>query len=428
MLHSWCVPDSWNAPNVVGGHGAYLHLESGEHILDMSSLAECSNLGHQHPKLITAIKSQADALCFVTNQWGAKVRGELAQQLLEISGFEGGRVFFTLAGADANEHAIKIARLASGNPKGQIIAKQRSYHGASYFGMALSGDSRTQAFVDAHALGIHHVPAPYVYRCPFNTKNAEECGAAAAKAIHQKIQEIGAQHVAAVLMEPNAGTNGVVPPDNYWPELRRICNETNVRLIADEVMSGFGRCGQWFAWQNHGKQNAPDIITCAKGLTAAALPLGAVIVSKAVYEKIKDKAFNAGLTYCGHPMSCAVGLAAVQAYRDENLIERSQQLGQQLLLQLQHLQTKHEVIGDVRGGHGLFAVIELVSNRESRQELAPWPEMHTQLKALIDAALGLGVSFAARGNLIIIAPPLIIEEQEMAHAISILDHLLSKYF
>ena len=428
VLHSWCVPEAWQGPNVIGGLGAYLHLENGQHVLDMSSLAECSNLGHQHPKLIQAIKNQAESLCFVTNQWGATIRRELAERLLEISGFTGGRVFFTLGGTDANEHAIKIARLASGNLNGFVIAKQRSYHGASYFGMALSGDSRTQQFVDAKALRIYHVPAPYAYRCPYNSINAVQCADYAANAINEKIIELGEQQVSAVLMEPNAGTNGIVPPENYWPAIRKITKQQNVTLIADEVMSGFGRCGEWFAWQKHGFENAPDIITCAKGLTGAALPLGAVIISADVYTKIKDQLFSAGLTYCGHPMSCAVGLAAVNAYQEEDLIKRSRDLGQKMFQQLKQMQAQHAVVGDVRGGDGLFAVLELVADSESKEPIAPWPEKHPQLNALVADALQQGVSFATRGNLIILAPPLVIEEHDLTLALSLLDDLLAKYF
>ncbi len=428
VLHSWCVPEAWQGPTVIGGHGAYLHLENGQHVLDMSSLAECSNLGHQHPKLIEAIKDQADSLCFVTNQWGAKIRRQLAERLLTVSGFTGGRVFFTLGGTDANEHAIKIARLASGNSNGKIIAKQRSYHGASYFAMALSGDSRTQQYVDAKALGIYHVPAPYAYRCPYNSINEVQCAEFAANAIKDKIVELGERQVSAVLMEPNAGTNGIVPPENYWPAIRRITREHGVTLIADEVMSGFGRCGEWFAWQKHGFENAPDIITCAKGLTGAALPLGAVIISAEVYAKIKDQLFNAGLTYCGHPMSCAVGLAAVDAYRDEGLIERSHVLGQQMFQQLKQMQAQHAVVGDVRGGDGLFAVLELVSDPESKAPIAPWPDKHPKLNALVADAMQQGVSFATRGNLLILAPPLVIEEHDLTLALSLLDDLLTKYF
>jgi taurine--2-oxoglutarate transaminase len=219
-----------------------------------------------------------------------------------------------------------------------------------------------------------------------------------------------------------------VAPENYWPELHRIARAQGVYLIADEVMSGFGRCGQWFAWQNYGLEHAPDIITCAKGLTGAALPLGAVIISEFVYDKIKHDMLFAGLTYCGHPMPCAVALAAIHTYRDEHLIERSQRLGKKLYADLQQLQQKHAVIGDVRGGDGLFAVLELVSERETKKALAVWPHMHPNLSALVREAMAVGVSFAARGNLLILAPPLLIDEQDLERALLLVDQLLTKYF
>jgi taurine--2-oxoglutarate transaminase len=422
VLHSWCVPEQWDAPTVVGGQGAWLHLADGRRILDLSSLSECSLLGHQHPKLVQAIRDQAEALCFVTNQWGARVRAELAEELLEVSGLQGGRVFFTLAGADANENAVKIARLASGLPRGALIARDRSYHGATYLGMALSGDTRTQAFVDAATLGVHHVPPPDGYRGGFAS------GQAAAQAVADRIDTLGAGQTAAVIMEPNAGTNGIVPPADWWPALRRVTRERGVWLIADEVMSGFGRCGHWFAWQKQGLEQAPDLITCAKGLTGAAAPLGAVIVSAAVYERIRSRPLMAGLTYCGHPLGCAAGLAAVRAYRDEGLIERSRRLGAWLFERLRRLQQRHAVIGDVRGGDGLFAIVDLVADRSTRAPLAPWPQTPPALAALLRDALAAGLSFASRGHLLILAPPLVIGEDELAMAIDRLDELFARHF
>ena len=287
VLHSWCVQSQWDAPTVVGGAGARLLLADGRSILDMSSLSECSNLGHQHPHLVAAIRAQAERLCFVTNAWGSEPRAALAERLLEVSGFAGGRVFFTLGGADANENAVKIARQASGQPRGIVIARERSYHGATYLAMALSGDTRTRTQVDPDALGVSHVEPPYAYRCPFGSANAEECGERAAAAVAERIERLGAGSVAAVLMEPNAGTNGVVAPDSYWPALRRHTAGRGVLLIADEVMSGFGRCGEWFAWQRHGAAARPDMMTLAKGLTGAAAPLGAVVLSREVAARLE---------------------------------------------------------------------------------------------------------------------------------------------
>jgi len=429
VLHSWCVQAEWDAPTVVGGEGARFFLADGRSILDMSSQAECCNLGHQHPRVVAAIREQAERLCFIANAWGAEPRAELARRLLQLSGFEGGKVFFTLGGADANEHAVKFARQATGKPNGVIITRDRSYHGASYMGMALSGDSRTNWQVDAEAMGVRHVPPPYAYRDAVEGESDYEFGLRAAAMSGESIDALGgAGRVAAVLMEPDAGTNGVVAPDNYWPALRRHTVDRGVLLIADEVMSGFGRCGEWFAWQRYGEAGRPDLMTLAKGLTGAAVPLGAVVLSSAVAAALEHKMLYTGLTYCGHPLACAAGVAALAAYEDEGLIERSRAMGPDLLAELERLKERHPVIGDVRGGRGLFAVVELVADHASRTPLAPWPQQPPQLKALVEAALAEGVSLATRGNLIIIAPPLVISEAELADALALLDRLFAQFF
>jgi taurine--2-oxoglutarate transaminase len=426
VLHSWCVQAEWQAPTIVGGSGARFRDDTGREYIDMSSLAECSNLGHQHPAVVAAIREQAERLCFVTSAWGAQPRADLAEALLEKSGFENGRVFFTLAGADANENAVKFARQARGRPQGYVITRERSYHGASYACMALSGDTRTQHQIDPKRFGVTHVAPPYAYRCPFGSDNDEECGRRAVAAVVQRIDQQGVDSIAAVMMEPNAGTNGVVAPDNYWPGLREITRTRGIYLIADEIMSGFGRCGEWFAWQRYGDIGKPDLMTLAKGLTGAHLPLGAVLVSAAVAEKLQHEMLYTGLTYCGHPLSCAAGLAAVRAYENEDLMARSRSLGLQMFEQLKALQSRHPVIGDVRGGHGLFAVLELVSDRHSRMPLAPWPQTPPVLKALVRQAQAEGVSFATRGNLIILAPPLVIGERDLSDALALLDRLLGE--
>jgi taurine--2-oxoglutarate transaminase len=426
VLHSWCIQSEWNAPTIVGGAGARLYTADGRTILDMSSLAECSGLGHQHPRVVEAIRAQAQRLCFVTNAWGAEPRATLAALLLEHSGFTRGRVFFTLGGADANEHAVKFARAAANKPRGWVITRERSYHGASYAAMAFSGDTRTASQVDAQAFRVTHVPPPYAYRCPFGTRSADDCAATAVRRVAEVIGQHGASEVAAVMMEPNAGTNGIVAPDSFWPALRAATRAAGVYLIADEVMSAFGRCGEWFAWQRYGAEARPDLMTLAKGLTGAHLPLGAVVVAEEVARALEPQMLMTGLTYCGHPLACAAGVAALESYRDERLIERSRRLGAEMLGELQRLATRHAVIGDVRGGHGLFAVLELVRDRASRTPLAPWPVMHAALRRLLDSALDLGVSFAARGNLLLLAPPLVIGERELAEALGLLDRLLGE--
>jgi len=425
VLHSWCVQADWNAPTIVGGEGARFWDEAGHTYLDMSSLAECMNLGHQHPRLIRAIQEQAQELCFVNSSWGAASRAALAARLLQISGFEGGRVFFTLGGADANENAVKFARQASGRPQGKVVARDRSYHGASYATMAWSGDSRKDDANDA-AFGVLRVPAPYAYRCPYGSPSDADCADRNVAHIGAVIGEAGADNVAAVLMEPNAGTNGIVAPENFWPGLRKQTRQQGVYLIADEVMSGFGRCGEWFAWQAHGEAGRPDLMTLAKGLTGAHIPLGAVVLARHVAAKLEHSMLNTGLTYCGHPLACAAGVAAIAAYENENLIQRSRVLGARMLHRLRAMQQRHAVIGDVRGANGLFAIVELVQDRASRAPLAAWPAVHPSMNRFVAGARARGVSFAVRGNLIILAPPLVIEEDEIERAFDIMDELLGE--
>jgi taurine--2-oxoglutarate transaminase len=292
--------------------------------------------------------------------------------------------------------------------------------------MALSGDSRTEHQIDPRAFRVVHVPPPYAYRCPFGSASEQECGERSATRIGQAIDERGAGSVAAVLMEPNAGTNGIVAPGSFWPRLREETRRRGVTLIADEVMSAFGRCGEWFAWQRYGEAGRPDLMSLAKGLTGAHLPLGAVVLSRDVADRLEHEMLYTGLTYCGHPLSCAAGLAAVQAYADEGLIERSRALGARMFAELQVMQDRAPVIGDVRGGHGLFAVVELVKDRTTREPVSPWPRVHPSLKAFVDRAREDGVSFAVRGNLILLAPPLVIEEKDLMDALSLMERLLTQ--
>ena len=428
VLHSWTVQSTWDAPTVVSGEGAYFHTSDGRTLLDFSSQSECCNLGHQHPRVVAAIKAQADRLCYIANAWGAEPRAELAELLLEKSGFEHGRVFFTLGGADANEHAVKFARQATHRPHGVVIARDRSYHGASYAAMALSGDTRTHSQVDPAMHHVVHAPPPYAYRCPFGTTDADECGRRAATHIGELIERSGAQNVAAVLMESDAGTNGIVAPESFWPALRATTQQCGTLLIADEVMSGFGRCGEWFAWQRYGEAGRPDLMTLAKGLTGAHAPLGAVVLSAPVAASLEHEMLYTGLTYCGHPLSCAAGVAAIHAYANEGLIERSRQLGAGMLVALRAMQARHAVIGDVRGGHGLFAVVELVADWHTREPLAPWPAMPAGLAALVRDGLASGVAFAARGNLLLLAPPLVIKAHDLTDALALLDRLFTVHF
>lgn len=429
VLHTWTAQSQWNAPTVTGGSGAWFWDAQGRRYLDLSAMAECSHLGHQHPAVVEAIQRQAKEIMFVTSGWGNRTRALLAKKVVEHAQMQGARVFFTLGGAEANENAIKMARWATGRHK--VITRHRSYHGATAATMELSGDSRGWNYPPGPPGTVHALP-PYCYRCPFGLAYPD-CGIRCAGHIAELIEWEGPQTVAAVLAEPAAGTNGITAPPEYWPRLREICDRYGVLLIADEVMSGFGRTGAWFAWQTPPPAPrlssttdeggcAPDMMTLAKGLTAAYMPLGAVVASKKVADYFDDHVLETGLTYSGHPMSCAAGLAALETYEREGLIERSKELGDWMHGQLREMAEGHPSIGDIRG-QGLFAQIELVKPG-GREPLARWPQTPPVLRRLVTEGRKRELSLAVRGNLVILCPPLVIEQSDLAMGLRVLDELL----
>ncbi|MCS7060196.1 MAG: aminotransferase class III-fold pyridoxal phosphate-dependent enzyme [Anaerolineae bacterium] len=423
VLHTWTKQSEWSAPTIIGGDGAWFWDEHGRRYLDLSSQAECCNLGHQHPAVVRAIQAQAGRLCYISNAWGAQPRAELAQRIVRLANSVCpaqspiyGRVFFTCDGAEATEHAIKIARWVTGRRK--IVARYRSYHGATHGALSLSGDARGRQVSDGLRDVVRVLP-PYCYRCPFGLRYPT-CTLRCADHVADVIAYEGPQTIAAVIAEPAAGTNGIAAPPEYWPRLRQICDQHNILLIADEVMSGFGRCGAWFAWQAQGLTEAghpacPDLFLMAKGLTGAHIPLGAICVSERVAAYFDAHTLETGLTYSGHPLACAAGVAALRAYEEEGLIERAAQLGAWMFERLHAIQRHHACIGDVRG-MGLFACIEMSEN--TFPEPLPW------LKRLARTALQHGVSVAVRSNLLFICPPLVIEQPDLDWGLSVIDKLL----
>ncbi len=421
VLHTWTAQSQWNAPTVTGGSGAWFWDVQGHRYLDLSAMAECSHLGHQHPAVIEAIKRQADEMMFVTSGWGNRARALLAKKIVEHAQMPGGKVFFALGGAEANENAVKMARWVKGRQK--VITRRRSYHGATAGAMELSGDNRGWNYSPGPPGVIHALP-PYCYRCPFGL-TYPSCNIHCGDHIAELIEWEGPQTVAAVLVEPAAGTNGITAPPEYWSHLREICDRYDVLLIADEVMSGFGRTGEWFAWQGSSSQfkaGAPDMMTLAKGLTAAYMPLSAVVVNKKVADYFEDHMLETGLTYSGHPMSCAAGLAAVETYEREGLIGRSKELGAWMHGQLREMAQDHPSIGDIRG-QGLFAQIEFVKTG-SKEPLAKWPQTPPVLRQLVAEGRKREMSLAVRGNMLILCPPLVIEKDDFAMGLEVLDELL----
>ncbi|MGQ9585925.1 MAG: aminotransferase class III-fold pyridoxal phosphate-dependent enzyme [Anaerolineae bacterium] len=419
VLHSWSVQGQYQAPTIVGGEGSTFWDLDGHRYLDFSSQAMCNNLGHQHPKVVEAIKRQAEQLCFIQCAWGSLPRARLAQKLTEVAPPNLTKTFFTNGGAEANENAIKIARYYTGKEK--IITRYRSYHGATAGALSASGDPRRWA-AEPGIPGIVRALDVYCYRCSFGLEYPS-CGLRCAEHIAELIRFEGASRVAAVLVEPIVGSNGIlVPPEGYMQRLRQICTDNNVLLICDEVMTGFGRTGKWFACQHWDVQ--PDMMVLAKGLTGAMIPLGGVMVSEAIADYFEDKPLVAGLTYLGHTLACAAGVAAVEAYQQEGLIERSRVLGERMMVRLSQMQKHHPSIGEVRG-KGLFAAVELVRDRKTREPLAPFNGSSPAIGRIVSEARTRGVSFAARWNFFILAPPLVITDAELERGLDLLDELLA---
>jgi taurine--2-oxoglutarate transaminase len=340
----------------------------------------------------------------------------------EITPGELKKTFFTLGGADAVENAIKIARLYTGRSK--VISRYRSYHGATYGAISAGGDPRRLP-VEPGIPGIVRVFDPHCYRCVFGQEPAT-CARECISHIEQVIDFEGPESIAAIIMEGVTGTSGIfVPPDDYWPRVREICDRNGILLIADEVMSGFGRTGEWFA-VNHWDV-VPDMITMAKGITSGYLPLGAVTVSERIAGFFEDHTFWAGLTYSGHPMCCAAGIATIQVYKEDNLLENTRQMERVMAEGLNDLKARHPAVGDVRG-IGLFWVIELVKDRDTREHLIPWNAKGPELGPLPAIAGHLrehGLYTFCKWNWIFVVPPLCITADQIAEGLAVIDGALA---
>ncbi len=407
---------SWSAQNavdpipVVGGEGITFWDADGRRYLDFSSQLMNLNIGYQHPKVVGAIQEQAAKLCAVHPSAATEPKARLAQRIAQLAPGDLNKVFFTLGGAEANENAIKFARLTSGRHK--ILARYVSYHGATYGAITLSGDYRRPP-VEPGIPGVVHCFDPYCYRCVFGY-TPETCHRECITHIEQMIQYEGPETVAALIMEGVTGSNGIlVPPDDYWPRLREITRKYGVLLISDEVMSGFGRTGKWFAVDHWGV--VPDLMTIAKGVTSGYLPLGGVVVSEAIARHFDERVLYLGLTYYGHPMSCAAGLATLEVYEQDDLIENSRRLGEVLLEELRAIQSRLPVVGDVRG-IGLFSVLELVSDRTTRAPLDAATMGKIKTRLLQD-----GLSTFVNKNMVFACPPLCITRDQLLHGLKIIE-------
>jgi taurine--2-oxoglutarate transaminase len=411
---SWSVQGAVNPIPVTKAEGIYFWDADGKRYLDFSSMLMNVNIGHQHPKVVKAIRDQAAQLCFVHPGMATEPRGELGELIAKVTPGNLKKTFFCLGGAEANENAIKIARFYTG--KNKILSRYRSYHGATHGAIALTGDYRRLPVEPAMPGAVHFLD-PYCYRCPFGWTR-ETCHRECIQHVEEVIQYEGPDHIAAIIMEGVTGSNGlIVPPDDYWPRIREICDKYGILLISDEVMSGWGRTGKWFAVDNWGV--VPDIITTAKGLTAGYVPLGAVIVSEEIGKFFDDKYLYAGLTYSGHALACAAGVATVKVYEEDHLIENAVKVGKHLGNCLEDFKGKHPSVGDVRY-IGLFSAIEVVKNRGTKEKM-PVETMNEIGKYL--KANGL-FTFIFH-NLVFVVPPLCITKEQLDEGLGIIDRSLA---
>ncbi len=407
---------------VAGGEGRYFWDYDGKRYLDFASQLVNLSLGHQHPKVVAAIKEQAEKLCTIGPPMATEARSTLARMLAEVTPGDLSMSFFTNGGAEANENAIKLARWYTGRQK--IIARYRSYHGATAGAITLTGDPRRWP-AEPGIPGVVRMLDPYTYRCPAG--HPDPCPVCSgAPHLEEILQYEGAHTVAAVILETVVGTNGIiVPPDGYLQSIRETCDRHGILLICDEVMAGFGRTGKWFACENW--DVVPDILTVAKGINSGYVPLGAMVISKKLADWVRDVPFAGGLTYSGHPLACASGVASIEAYREEGIVENAAAQGDYLATELRALQDRHPSIGDVRG-LGLFWGLELVKDRETREPLVPFNaggEAAAPVGRMVKAALERGLYLFVHWNVVIIAPPLNITREELDEGLGILDEVLA---
>jgi taurine--2-oxoglutarate transaminase len=426
LFPTWSYLPKQAPLRVVAAKGVRFTTEDGRERLDFSSCFVSHNIGHQDPRVIEAITRQLNQLASFAPTFSTEPRALLAKLLEEITPGDLTRSFISLGGTEANEAAIKIALQYTGRRK--IISRYRTYHGDTAAAMGVSvGDFRNWP-QESGAGDVTRVPQPYCYRCMFGQKYPD-CGMRCVKYIDEVVElEGGGDKFAAIIAEPVTGANGIiVPPKEYFPLLREVCDKWGILLIADEVMSGFGRTGKMFAMEHWGV--VPDILSMSKGITSGYVPLGATIVRKHIGDFFKDHFFSHGATYAGHALGCAAALAVIPIYATDGLIENSRVLGEYLLEKARELQDKHPSIGDVRG-LGLFVGLELVKNRETREpmlgvdaKIRREPNAKTALAQRL-AELGMMAVTANPSNVVALAPPLIVTRDEIDEGIAIMDKAL----
>lgn len=425
VLYTWTVQSAAKPVSIAGGEGAWFVDRAGERWLDFESQVFNCNAGHGERRIIDAIARQAAELACAHPAAVFEAKAALGERLAEVTPPGLDRFFLCLSGAEANENALKIARLVTGRSK--VVARRRSYHGATMGALSLTGDPRRWP-VEPGLWGVLRAEDPYCYRCPFGLEPAT-CGVRCAEHLEHVIEMEGPDRIAAVFLEGVTGANGgFVPPPDYWPRVREICTKHDILLVADEVFTGFGRTGRWFAVDHWGV--VPDMITMAKGLTGGYAPLGAVALSERVARHFDDETLWCGLTGYGHPIACAAAEAAIRVYRDDDLVGNAARLGDRLARGLAALAAKHEVIGDARS-IGLFGTLELVADRRTRTPLVPFggaPAPGSPAARLRQALADRHLHLAVRWSYVFIAPPLCITADELDHGLAAIDDALSEVF
>lgn len=414
-LYEWSAQSAVDPIPVDRAEGVYFWTPEGKRFLDFNSQLMCSNIGHSHPKVVRAIQDQAAKLAYANPFMATEARARLGAKLADITPGDIDTFFFTNGGSDANENAIRIARVVTGRHK--ILARYRSYHGGTAGAIQLTGDPRRWA-AEPGIPGVVRAPDFHKWAQP-SPEPLDVC----LRELEDVIRYEGGQNIAGFVMEPVVGTNGIlIPPDGYMQGVREMCDRHGILLIADEVMSGFGRTGRWFAVDHWNV--VPDIITIAKGLTSAYVPLGAVGVRPAIARAFKDRAYPGGLTYGSHPLACATALATLAVYEEEGLIDRAASTGRLLTDRLEGLKRKHPSIGAVRS-IGLFGIVELIRNRQPYEPLTPYGGTSPEMGALSKFFRENGLYTFVRMNTFFTNPPLIVTETQLEEGFEIIDRALA---
>jgi taurine--2-oxoglutarate transaminase len=426
VFHSWSAQAQIAPLPVAGGAGSYFWDFEGKKYLDFSCQLVFTNIGFQHPKVVKAIQDQAAKLTTVAPQVANDARGEAAKRITSVAGKEHNKVFFTNGGADAVENAIKMARIHTGRHK--ILSFYRSYHGNTTSAITATGDPRR--WPNEFAYGHVHFFGPYLYRTAFWSKSEEEECERALKHLEDVIIFEGAKTVAAILIESVVGTAGVlIPPKGYLEGVRALCDKYGILWIADEVMSGFGRTGNWFGYQLSSVE--PDLITFAKGVNSGYVPLGGVVISDAIAKTFDDRVFPGGLTYSGHPLACASAVATIDVMREERVVENAREIGENVIgPALRALAEKHPVIGEVRGV-GVFWALDLVKDRATREPLAPYGGTSEAMSLFVSECKKNGLMPFSNFNRVHVVPPCNVSADEFAEGLAIMDEAftaIGKYY